>query len=984
MICRRKNNLLFLSGSKLFFIAIQVLFSSLLYCQTKNVGLPFINNFAREEYNAGTQNWSITQDEDRIMYFGNNNGVLRFDGTNWQLFPLPNNSVVRTVLYSDGKVYAGGYEEFGFFSYDKFGDFIYTSLSSKLENKERNFDEIWRIYNTSYGVVFQSFKAIFILKDEKINKILPKSQFGFSYFIDNNLFVIDRKFGMYILQGISLKPFFLDEKFFDENEVSFIFSSTSNAYLIGTINKGVFVYDGQKLSRWNIKANELFIKNQIFSALKIKSTQLAFGTIQNGVFILNEDGEIVQHINRFTGLQNNTVLSMFYDKDENLWLGLDNGIDLLEISSPLSILNYTSNVETSYTSIVHNNILYIGTNQGLFARDIRTIDNENLIGSGFRLIEGTKGQVWKLKVIGDELICGHNLGTFLIKNYQAVQISDIQGGWDFVTVPTHDNYMIGGTYSGLVLYKKKQGLDSGWESLGLINGLSESCRDLTFDNNGNLWVAHGYKGLFKLELAKDFSKVTKLSIYNNTRGLPKLPYTFAEIRQRNVIIAPDGIYVYNESNDTFLLDEELNALFGGNKELSRVYEDYFGDVWFFTNKEMGVYRLQEDGKYTKINIPFHRISGHLLSNGFENIYTYNNKNVFIGAQKGMLHYNPEKLKVFDVSYKTFLSAIKIGRGQTDSIINNLFGIKSSDLYSKDVVFPFKYNSISFSFISPFYEASQHTQYSYRLKGFENYWSDWNNRNVKEYTNLHEGDYTFEVKAKNVYNKESEINYYSFTIKPPLFRSVGAYILYLAILILIIFLNIIYFKRRIEKAHRIEKVKHERVLMSKVLKFNEEAKQSEEQIEKLKNDKLKINVRHKNMELANVTMHLVQKNKFLSKLKGDLMKMWGEAKVESVRYDIKQIIKKIDKDFKSEQQWNVFDKYFDEVHQDFIAKLKETHPVLTPNDLRLCAYLKMNLSTKEIAPLMNISIRGLEISRYRLRKKLDLDRDVNLTEYILNF
>ena len=116
--------------------------------------------------------------------------------------------------------------------------------------------------------------------------------------------------------------------------------------------------------------------------------------------------------------------------------------------------------------------------------------------------------------------------------------------------------------------------------------------------------------------------------------------------------------------------------------------------------------------------------------------------------------------------------------------------------------------------------------------------------------------------------------------------------------------------------------------------------------------------------------------------GELTRMRKEAIVESVKSDIKLIIKNIDKEFKDEKYWQLFDKYFDQVHQDFIHRIKEKHPVLTPNDLRLCAYLRMNLSTKEIAPLMNISIRGLEISRYRLRKKLGLDRDTNLTKYIM--
>jgi hypothetical protein len=346
----------------------------------------------------------------------------------------------------------------------------------------------------------------------------------------------------------------------------------------------------------------------------------------------------------------------------------------------------------------------------------------------------------------------------------------------------------------------------------------------------------------------------------------------------------------------------------------------------------------------------------------------------------MFHYNPKRKKDFEVPFYTFLSDITIRQKGNDSTIYDLYGLKNN--INVEQKYPFKYNSISFSFFSAFFEGSSQTKYSYRLNGFDKHWSAWSDLTFKEYTNLVEGDYVFEVKARNIYDFESEVVSYPFTITPPLYRSVAAYILYSVILILIGVINFIYFRRKVEKARRIEKIKHERVLIAKENEFKAETRQSEEKIEKLRADKLKNDMRHKNMELANATMHLIQKNKFLIKLKEDLLKMWGEAKVDSVKYDIKQIVKKIDRDFKNEQHWKVFDQYFDEVHQDFLNRLKEKHPVLTPNDLRLCAYLKMNLSTKEVAPLMNISIRGLEISRYRLRKKLELERDINLTDYIL--
>jgi DNA-binding CsgD family transcriptional regulator len=350
--------------------------------------------------------------------------------------------------------------------------------------------------------------------------------------------------------------------------------------------------------------------------------------------------------------------------------------------------------------------------------------------------------------------------------------------------------------------------------------------------------------------------------------------------------------------------------------------------------------------------------------------------------EGMLHYNPKMAKNYISEYKVFINELKVSSRRTDSLLYTFYGIGDSTEAAEKITLPYKFNSISFHFAAPTYESPGATTFSYRLTGYDEKWSDWNPNHVKEYSNLREGEYTFHVKAKNVYENESRTTSFSFVIRPPNYRSLLAYLIYLTIIVSAVFVSIFNFRRRLEKAKRQEKNKHQKVLSATESKHQEKEKQSEQQIELLKNEKLLISMRHKNMELANATMHLVQKNRFLTKVKGELNKMHGEAKVESVKSDIKQIIKNINKEFKDEQHWELFDKYFHEVHQDFLERIKDKHPLLTPNDLRICAYLRMNLSTKEIASLLNITVRGLEISRYRLRKKMDLGRDVNLTEYIM--
>lgn len=146
--------------------------------------------------------------------------------------------------------------------------------------------------------------------------------------------------------------------------------------------------------------------------------------------------------------------------------------------------------------------------------------------------------------------------------------------------------------------------------------------------------------------------------------------------------------------------------------------------------------------------------------------------------------------------------------------------------------------------------------------------------------------------------------------------------------------------------------------------------------RLKNEKLQQDIESKNRELAISTMSLIKKNEFLNSIKSELNHFTQEQK------DVKKVIKIIDKNLNSNDDWKFFEEAFNNADQDFFKKIKTNHTALTPDDLRLCAYLRLNLSSKEIAPLFNISPKSVEVKRYRLRKKMNLPNETNLTNYIL--
>jgi len=154
-------------------------------------------------------------------------------------------------------------------------------------------------------------------------------------------------------------------------------------------------------------------------------------------------------------------------------------------------------------------------------------------------------------------------------------------------------------------------------------------------------------------------------------------------------------------------------------------------------------------------------------------------------------------------------------------------------------------------------------------------------------------------------------------------------------------------------------------------------EAQKEIIQLKNTQLNNDIESKNRELAIATMNMIKKNETLNSIKQELQKQKTETQ------DVKPVIRLIDKNINNAEDWKFFEEAFNHADKDFFKKVKELHPQLTANDLRLCAYLRLNLSSKEIAPLLNISVRSVEIKRYRLRKKISLAREINLNDYFLN-
>lgn len=966
------------------FIVLLLFCSSTLevHAQVKHIGIPQTRYYNRHEYQAGTQNWGMAQDTLGRMFFANNLGLLCFDGTNWKLYPNNNKSVVRSIA-TDGidRIYSGGYNELGYHTENQNGEYQYVDLTNKIPEQHRNFGEIWRIHATNSGIIFQSLTHVFLYRAGYIQVLASNRQFQYSFYLDNTLYIADKVNGLLKYTGKEFIPMSGGELFAQERKVWSLVKLAENKYFIGTQDSGAYMYNNGIINKWESEANQFIIKNQLFSAIKLSDTHLALGSIQDGIIITDTQGNILQHINKTTGLHNNTVLSLGLDKWDNLWCGLDNGITYIEIHSPVTYLNYGSSIDGSgYISEIYQNNIYLGTNQGLYTGEWKESDKNFSRGKKFESIEALKGQVWSLKVFDDVLICGHNKGTYTIKNNKITQISSIEGGWNYIRPDFDNNLIFGGTYNGLIRLKKK---NDEWVFEKTVKGYPESCRDFFIDKHQNIWVSHGYNGIYRLKLNKEMDSVVHVEKYNERNGI----YSFTDFYVFNyndqiLFSNYDSIFKYNNLTDRFEYDIYWTNTLGG-EGINRFKEDKRGNLWYFGKKQNKVNVVINKARSTyKPNTEILKKLNERFIVAFEHVNFIDTNNIIFGIEEGFAHIDPLLANETKTNFHAYINNLKaFSRNDTLQFRRKIL--------DNPITLEHHFTTIKLNFTASFYENPGLTKYKYRLIGLDNNeWSDWQTNTEVEFTNLGFGDYSFEMIAKNVYGETSKPVSIHWELEKPWYYSHIALVCYTTFILIIIIIIFKSIEKQVEKERVVLQKNQKEEIEKKEKERKREAILFENEIIQLKNDKLKAEVARKkadaelkNKELMTLAIQINHKNDMLSNLKKELDKVKTKVN-DQAKNQLGELSKNIDKEVQLDEDWKQFKLHFDRMQQGFIQKMQDQYPSLKPNDLKLCAFLRMNLSTKEIAPLMNISIRGIEIHRYRLRKKLDLSRDVNLVTFLM--
>ena len=897
-----------------------------------------IQSFTASDYNADIQNWMITQAEDNSIVVANSSGILHYN-RDWNFYPSSKNTIVRSVKSIGNKIYSGTFEDFGYWLRSSTGQYIYTSLPELLRLDVIEDEEFWDIHEISNWIVFQSLsRLIFLDRDSNEYRIIsPGGDISNSFEINKSIYFHMPKQGIFTVIAGKVVPFSTN-KFFRDNIVVDFFKIGSD-FIVLTEDKGFYKIDeNSNVFKWNTDLDGLD-DVKIYSSSLSSDNLILLGTIGKGYLKLDSNGRLIQNLDKSNGLINNTILSIFEDKNSNIWLALDNGLSVINEKSPFTIFNdFDGKLGTVYAYKKFRDYVYVGTNQGLFYKESKGNDE-------FKLIKGTSGQVWSLVEINNDLFCGHNSGTFVINKSNASLITGTYGSWTFRKSNTN-NLIFEGNYNGINVLEKK---NNRWTLRNSLEGYDISARFFEVSDNNEIYVCHGLKGVYKLDLSPYLNSLKSVELLENIsiEGNPSVA------KFNNKIYYKNRFGIYNIDSDSKFERDSILSIAANPTGLMISDNE---KLWVFSGDN--IYYAFNDDVTNGLKMNSVTLPNNLRQTIFDNVSNSEDESYVIGTRNGYIKMDLNKYQLKEEPF--FINRVEVSSINSDPEPIEISGNSLLD---------YETNNITFFFGTTNYQLFEKNEYQYRLIGYNDVWSDWSESNNVSFNNLQYGNYKFELNAKVGENINPETKQILFTINRPWYLSNFMFINYLVLISLIIFLinkySTNYYLREERRLANINKRK---------LEIREIQRQ--QQLVNLENEKLQQDVESKSRELAVSTMSMIKKNQFLGKIKTDLKKITDVSKVSSV-------IKTIDRNLNNEDDWKFFEEAFNNADKEFLQKIKNSHPNLTNNDLKLCAYLRLNLSSKDIAPLLNISLRSVEIKRYRLRKKMNLTHNEGLTDYILS-
>jgi diguanylate cyclase (GGDEF)-like protein len=742
---------------------------------TIDTGMPLLRNFSSKSYAADPQNWAMVQDPRGLIYVGNGDGLLEFDGGRWRLIRLANRTNTARSLAVDGqgRVYVGAVGEIGYLQPDAYGQARYVSLLNHVPAASRDFAEVEHTFVTPQGIVFATGQRLMRIQGEHFQEWKSASMFRRAYWVGDRLFIREVGRGLLELIDDELRMTAEGERFANEGVFAMLPGPAlgkQSTLLIGTQTQGFLLFDGRSFAAWPTAIDAELRRDLPYQAIRLPSGSLAVGTMQNGIYLLDAQGKLLTHISNASGLPDNSVWALALDREGGLWLGLSRGLTRVELSNPVSRFDERNGLPGTVRAIHrHLGRLFVGTNQGVYVLEP---DAEKR----FRRIAGIDGQTRDFLSLGESLLMANYQGVYEWRGEQAKLLYRSVTSWALHAPKAQPDRVLVGLSDGLVSLRR---VADQWQDEGHVPGITSQIRSLLEDRDGMLWLGTRSNGLLRLRIADLNARgSTPLLVehFGRDEGLPSLNWNvvFPMDGEARFTTEADGIYRYIQSTRRFERDPRFTGLFAEQRALFSREQDPRLGIWIASEeqntglKETGLAALQNDGSYRWDA----RHLGALVGSDITAIHVDADGIVWFGGEDGLFRYDPRIVKDNTQPFNALLRQVSDPSGKVHYGGSGAHTALQLEHAS---------NKLRFEYAALSFDDPEANRFQVKLEGSDRNWSIWSAEHYKDYSNLFEGDYRFRVRAKNLYGTLSEEAIFDVSVLPPWYRTAWSYLAYALVL-----------------------------------------------------------------------------------------------------------------------------------------------------------------------------------------------------------
>ena len=725
------------------------------------VGIPFTRNFLPAEYGAHTQNFDVIEDNQGNVYVANFAGLLQFNGEDWKLITTPDISRVTSLgLNTEGNVFLGGLNEFGFLEITANGSLVYKDLTHMIaSDTDRNFGEVERILMHRNAIFFFSHNHLFVYENNELKTVnIPEGLK--SVFMLGEQFLWQSDAGDYYLMDPATNQSQLFAALPGIFEVTAVIPN-KNGHLLATGTNGLMVLENGAVVPLETEQTRSRSNARITSLLRLPNGDLAVGTQLSGIYFIDESGKEITRSDRAFGLQNDYVTSLFLDSKNRVWAALNNGISLLNYPWPWTRYDISNGLKAGVVSMKRfEGKLFAGTYQGLYVL--------NEVTKRFDLFGSLNLATWDLEIIGDHLYAATSEGVFAIQKGTARKIAE-EFTLSLTSTPDDPDHLYTGTLTAL----QKVNLNTGTTRQLVAD--SDQVTDLITDYAGNIWLTTLTGKIARYEVSKE-----QVTFMGSGQNLNEISGSRAFNFDGKLIVSTrNGVLNYNAERGSFeplLISNDTTNRVATWPGLLSEGED--GRIWMTAGDETQVTLFEKDGNsWQPKPVAFAPFASFVC----RTILTENDGTTWFGGPSGLIRMNQQILNDLMTETGVRISEITLGSDSTYFAGNR--SAKSELVQGPSL--SYSYRNMAFAVTSNGFETENPVQYNYRLEGYENNWSGWQDDHSKLYSNLAPGSYTFLVKARSAYGTESPEASFSFKILNPWYLKWYVIILYVLIFLIIL-------------------------------------------------------------------------------------------------------------------------------------------------------------------------------------------------------